>query len=67
MKLHNKTALPVSWRLQGVEELGDEFSVSQEEGVIAPNESYPLTLHIRARRPLHMKRMLRLQVGTLLY
>ncbi|KAM7413943.1 hypothetical protein PAMA_018980 [Pampus argenteus] len=61
--LHNKTALSVSWRLQGVEELGDEFSVVQDEGIISPNSSFPLTLHFRARRPLHIKKILRLEVS----
>lgn len=60
--LHNKTALPVSWRLQGVEELGDEFSVPQDQGLISPNSSFPLSLHFRARRPLHVKKILRLEV-----
>ncbi|XP_042266839.1 hydrocephalus-inducing protein homolog isoform X2 [Thunnus maccoyii] len=61
--LHNKTALPVSWRLQGVEELGDEFSVPQDEGIISPNSSFLLSLHFRARKPLHIKKILRLEVS----
>ncbi|XP_070763174.1 hydrocephalus-inducing protein homolog [Enoplosus armatus] len=61
--LHNKTALPVSWRLQGVEELGDEFSVPQDQGIISPNSSFPLSLHFIARRPLHIKKILRLEVS----
>ncbi|XP_031731518.1 hydrocephalus-inducing protein homolog isoform X1 [Anarrhichthys ocellatus] len=61
--LHNKTALPVSWRLQGVEELGDEFSVPQDQGIIPPNSSFPLCLYFRARRPLHIKKILRLEVS----
>uniref|UniRef100_A0A3B4VD89 HYDIN axonemal central pair apparatus protein n=1 Tax=Seriola dumerili TaxID=41447 RepID=A0A3B4VD89_SERDU len=60
--LHNKTALPVSWRLQGVEELGDEFSVPQDQGIISPNSSFPLSLNFRAKRPLHIKKILRLEV-----
>ncbi|XP_035521672.1 hydrocephalus-inducing protein homolog [Morone saxatilis] len=61
--LHNKTALPVFWRLQGVEELGDEFSVPQDRGIISPNSSFPLSLHFRARKPLHIKKILRLEVS----
>ncbi|XP_045894223.1 hydrocephalus-inducing protein homolog [Micropterus dolomieu] len=61
--LHNKTALPVSWRLQGAEDLGDEFSVPQDEGIISPNSSIPLSLHFRARKPLHIKKILRLEVS----
>ncbi|KAM9351908.1 hydrocephalus-inducing protein homolog [Symphorus nematophorus] len=61
--LHNKTALPVSWRLRGVEELGDEFSVPQDQGIISPNSSFPLSLHFRAKRPVHVKKILRLEVS----
>ncbi|XP_059190373.1 hydrocephalus-inducing protein homolog [Centropristis striata] len=61
--LHNKTALPVSWRLQGVEELGDQFSVPQDQGIISPNSSFLLSLHFRARKPLAIKKILRLEVS----
>uniref|UniRef100_A0A8D3BS88 HYDIN axonemal central pair apparatus protein n=1 Tax=Scophthalmus maximus TaxID=52904 RepID=A0A8D3BS88_SCOMX len=61
--LHNKTVLPVSWRLQGLEELGDEFSVPQDQGIISPNSSFILSLHFRARKPLHIKKKLRLEVS----
>lgn len=60
--LRNRTALPVSWRLQGVEELGDEFTVPQDHGIIPPKSSLPVTLHFRAKRPLHIKKVLRLEV-----
>lgn len=62
MTLRNRTALPVSWRLQGVEELGDEFTVPQDHGIIPPKSSLPVTLHFRAKRPLHIKKVLRLEV-----
>ncbi|XP_034061831.1 LOW QUALITY PROTEIN: hydrocephalus-inducing protein homolog [Gymnodraco acuticeps] len=61
--LHNKTALPVSWKLQGVDELGDEFSVPQDQGVISANSSFLLSLHFRAKKPLHIKKILRLEVS----
>ncbi|XP_054864966.1 hydrocephalus-inducing protein homolog [Amphiprion ocellaris] len=61
--MHNKTALPVSWRLQGVEELGDEFTVPQDHGIITPNSSFPLSLQFRSRKPLHVKKILRLEVS----
>ncbi|XP_039456431.1 hydrocephalus-inducing protein homolog [Oreochromis aureus] len=61
--MYNKTARPVSWRLQGVEELGDEFTVPQDQGIISPNSSFPLSLRFRARRPLNIKRILRLEVS----
>lgn len=52
----------MSWRLQGVEELGDEFTVPQDHGIIPPKSSLPMTLHFRAKRPLHIKKVLRLEV-----
>ncbi|KAG7521590.1 hydrocephalus-inducing protein-like [Solea senegalensis] len=60
--LHNKTALPVSWKLHGLEDLGDEFSVPEDHGTILPHTSYPLTVHFGAKRPLHIKKLLRLEV-----
>ncbi|KAF3689156.1 Hydrocephalus-inducing protein Hy-3 [Channa argus] len=61
--LHNKTGLPVSWRLQGLEEFGDEFSVPQDQGIISPNSFFSLSLHFRARKPLKIKKTLRLEVS----
>ncbi|KAL6104703.1 hydin [Pungitius sinensis] len=61
--LYNKTALSVSWRLRGVEDLGDEFNVPQDQGIVLPNSSYQLSLHFRAKRPLHVKKILYLEVS----
>lgn len=63
--LYNKVALPVSWRLHGIEDLGDEFSVPQSDGIIAVGSSFPLSLHFKARRPLHVRKILRLEVKRL--
>ncbi|KAM6936867.1 hydrocephalus-inducing protein homolog [Xenentodon cancila] len=63
MTMHNKTTLPVSWGLHGVEELGDEFEVPQDQGIIPPNASFVLTIYIKARRPLYIKKILRLEVS----
>ncbi|KAM9854716.1 hydrocephalus-inducing protein homolog [Aulostomus maculatus] len=63
VRLHNKTTLPVSWRLHGVEELGDEFSVPQSQGIIPPNSSFPLNLNFRSKRPLHIRKLLRLEIS----
>ncbi|KAI3371721.1 hypothetical protein L3Q82_024292, partial [Scortum barcoo] len=60
VRLHNKTALPVYWRLQGVEELGSEFSVLQDQGFVSPNSTFPLSLHLRAKKQLYIKKTLRL-------
>lgn len=62
MTMHNRTALPVSWCLHGVEELGDEFEVSQDQGNIPPNASFTLSMHLKARKPLYIKKVLHLEV-----
>ncbi|XP_054633597.1 hydrocephalus-inducing protein homolog [Dunckerocampus dactyliophorus] len=62
VKIHNKTPVPISWRLQGMEELGDEFSVSQDNSVILPNTSLLLTMHFMAKKPLNIKKQLRFEV-----
>ncbi|XP_037834213.1 hydrocephalus-inducing protein homolog [Kryptolebias marmoratus] len=61
--MYNTTALPVSWRLQGVEDLGDEFVVPQDQGVISANSSFLFTVHFRAKRPVLIKKILRLEVS----
>ncbi|XP_075327326.1 hydrocephalus-inducing protein homolog [Odontesthes bonariensis] len=61
--MHNKTALPVFWRLQGVEELGDEFVVPKDQDTIPPHSSFLLSIQFRPRRPLLIRRILRLEVS----
>ncbi|XP_049580395.1 hydrocephalus-inducing protein homolog [Syngnathus scovelli] len=63
VKLHNRTPLPISWRLHGLEELGDEFSVSQDHSVVLPNSSLLLTMHFLAKKPLNIKKQLRFEVS----
>ncbi|XP_008409888.1 hydrocephalus-inducing protein homolog isoform X2 [Poecilia reticulata] len=58
----NKTVLPLSWMLQGLETLGDEFIVLQDQGVIQPNSCCPLCLQFKARKPVLVKKILRLEV-----
>ncbi|MED6252905.1 hypothetical protein ATANTOWER_019088, partial [Ataeniobius toweri] len=60
--MHNKTPLPLSWILQGVDALGDEFMVPQDQGVIKPNSSFLLSVQFRAKRPILVKKLLRLEV-----
>ncbi|XP_014872340.1 hydrocephalus-inducing protein-like [Poecilia latipinna] len=56
----NKTVLPLSWMLQGLETLGDEFVVPQDQGVIQPNSCCPLCVEFKARKPV-VKKILRLE------
>ncbi|KAM4554444.1 hydrocephalus-inducing protein homolog [Fundulus diaphanus] len=60
--MHNKTALPLSWTLHGVDALGDEFMMPQDQGVIQPNSSFLLSVHFKAKRPVLVKKLLRFEV-----
>ena len=52
IKMSNNTLIPVQWRLEGVDQLGEEFVCNQTTGVLEPLSSFNLTLHFRALRPL---------------
>ena len=52
IKMSNNTMLPVQWRIEGAETLGDEFVCNQTSGIIEPFESFSLILHFRAIKPL---------------
>ncbi|KAM4733696.1 hydrocephalus-inducing protein homolog isoform 3-T4 [Anableps anableps] len=60
--MHNKCTLPISWALQGVDTLGDEFMMPQDQGVIQPNSSFLLCMHFKPKRPVLVKKLLRLEV-----
>ena len=62
MYLRNSTLLPVAWRLSGMENLGDDFSVTVDHGVIGPLHEFSLQLHFRAIRPVNIKKIIRLEV-----
>lgn len=56
LTLRNVTLLPVTWRLTGLENLGDDFSVSQEAGVIQPKTDFVLSVFFRALKPINVNR-----------
>ncbi|CAL8374755.1 unnamed protein product, partial [Arctogadus glacialis] len=61
--LTNNMALPAAWRLKGLDDLGEEFSVSQVEGVIPARDSFCLQVRFKAIKPLHFRKTLRLEVS----
>ncbi|XP_062860193.1 hydrocephalus-inducing protein homolog [Trichomycterus rosablanca] len=63
--LRNPTALPVTWRLGGHELLGDEFSISQHQGVIMPHSDFALLVYFRAIKAVNLKKSIRLEVSDL--
>nr|XP_006823299.1 PREDICTED: hydrocephalus-inducing protein homolog [Saccoglossus kowalevskii] len=61
--LRNSTLLPVAWKVNGLENLGDDFSMPQEQGIIEPKSEYPLQAHFRAMKPINLKKIIRLEVS----
>ncbi|XP_078527074.1 hydrocephalus-inducing protein homolog isoform X2 [Lissotriton helveticus] len=61
--LRNTTPLAVAWRITGLEILGDDFSVSQDQGIIAPRAEYGLMVHFKASKAVNVKKFIRLEVS----
>uniref|UniRef100_A0A8C3KHX2 HYDIN axonemal central pair apparatus protein n=1 Tax=Calidris pygmaea TaxID=425635 RepID=A0A8C3KHX2_9CHAR len=61
--LQNRTPLPMAWRLSGLENLGEDFSVSQDEGVVGPRAEFEVHLDFKATKALNIKKMIRLEVS----
>lgn len=60
--LRNSNPLPAAWRLSGLENLGEDFSVSQDEGVVGPCSELEVYLHFMASKALSVKKTIRLEV-----
>ncbi|XP_073785286.1 hydrocephalus-inducing protein homolog isoform X1 [Danio rerio] len=63
LRLFNNTLMPAAWRLRGLELLGDEFSVSQNQGIIMPHSDFLLHMHFIAKSPIKLKRSICLEVS----
>ncbi|KAM9301954.1 hydrocephalus-inducing protein homolog [Gastrophryne carolinensis] len=61
--LRNSTYLPAAWQLTGLENLGGDFSVSQDRGIVAPRSEFGLQLHFRAAKATNVKKVVRLEVS----
>ncbi|NXK55437.1 HYDIN protein, partial [Chauna torquata] len=61
--LRNSTLLPAAWRLSGLENLGEDFSVSQDEGTVGPCTELGVYLHYKATKALSIKKAIRLEVS----
>lgn len=64
LTLTNQTLLPAAWKIQGLEQLGEEFSVLQDSGIVAPKSTVPVQIFFRALRvsKISQKKSLRLEV-----
>ena len=65
--LRNSTLLPVAWKLSGLENLGDDFSVADDHGTIGPMSEFGLHLHFRAIKPVNLKKIIRLEVCFVIF
>ncbi|XP_051727085.1 hydrocephalus-inducing protein homolog [Ctenopharyngodon idella] len=61
--LRNNTLMPAAWRLRGLEMLGDEFSVSQNQGIIMPHSEFCVHMYFIAKHPIKLKRSICLEVS----
>ena len=62
MELHNPTSLPVHWRVTGMENMGDEFNLNENFGVIEPFQTFVLQMNFRALKAMNIKRNIRIEV-----
>ena len=65
LKLLNASDLAVSWRIEGLENLGDEFVPNQDSGIIKARETFEFHLDFRALKAVNIKRKIRVVVGDL--
>lgn len=64
LHLHNKTMLPVAWKLGGLEQLGDDFTFSQIHGIVQPLTDFPLSVHFRSVKPVnYTKKVFKIEVS----
>ncbi|XP_067853715.1 hydrocephalus-inducing protein homolog [Heptranchias perlo] len=60
--MRNNCLLAVAWRISGLENLGDDFSVSQDQGIIDPKTEFRVHMHFRAMRQVNLRKYIRLEV-----
>lgn len=61
--LRNSSLIPVGWRLSGLENLGEDFSVSVDSGIVEPRTEFALQAHFRATKPVvTTKKSIRLEI-----
>ncbi|XP_065674972.1 hydrocephalus-inducing protein homolog isoform X4 [Hydra vulgaris] len=61
--LRNKTLLPAAWKLSGMENIGDDFTVNSTSGIIEPMSEFELQMHFRAIKAISVKKIVRVEVS----
>nr|XP_014334844.1 PREDICTED: hydrocephalus-inducing protein homolog [Bos mutus] len=60
--LRNITLLPLAWRITSLEHLGEDFTVSTMQGIIAAKSEYSLQVQFQPSKPVNVKKAIRLEV-----
>ncbi|XP_072790628.1 hydrocephalus-inducing protein homolog [Taeniopygia guttata] len=61
--LKNNTLLPMAWQLSGLDDLAEDFSLSQDKGTIDPRSELEVTVHFNAGQIGSIEKTLRLEVS----
>ena len=67
LTMKNPTAMPVSWRLVGLEALGDDFTWPEKEGHIKPYSTVTVSAVFQPARPIILlKKFIKVEVSLVL-
>ncbi|XP_058702204.1 hydrocephalus-inducing protein-like [Poecile atricapillus] len=61
--LKNNTLLPMAWQLSGLDDLVEDFSLSQDNGTIDPRSEIEVTVNFKAQQIGTIEKSLRLEVS----
>ncbi|XP_064243061.1 hydrocephalus-inducing protein-like isoform X2 [Passer domesticus] len=61
--LRNNSLLPMAWQLNGLDDLVEDFSLSQENGTIDPHSEFEVTLQFKAGQIGSIEKTLQLEVS----
>eukprot|EP00061_Rhincodon_typus_P007962 g30152.t1 len=61
LTMRNNCLLPVAWRITGLESLGDDFSLSQDQGIIDSKSEFSVQMNFKAMRQVNLRKYIRLE------
>ncbi|XP_063024376.1 hydrocephalus-inducing protein-like [Melospiza melodia melodia] len=61
--LKNNTLLPMAWQLRGLGGLFEDFSLSQDNGILDPHSEFQVTVHFKAEHIGSIEKILQLEVS----
>ncbi|KAM3664994.1 hydrocephalus-inducing protein homolog [Ammospiza maritima maritima] len=63
--LKNNSLLPMAWQLNGLDYLAENFSLSQDNGILDPSSELEVTVHFKAEQIGIIEKILRLEVSDI--